>query len=468
MYSEIHSNDKFNDEIKKLKSIIKENEKRIENLQNALVDSQKLILEIHQSLPAQLFNKYDNSIGKLLPLRLKQRILKDKKHVQIQKSIVSSISATKKDILCFPIIDWNYRTQRPHHLLREFVKNGHRVFYFTTTFRKLNKPYSLEILEDGIIQVEFSFDRFFDIYKDKFKKSNLKQFLDNFKSFQKEFDIDAISFVMFPTWVTLVLNLKKLYGYKIIFDCLDDISGFPNLNKKRINEEKILIKNADLVIASSSILFKKINSITKSVKLIPNGGDFEHFQKANSEKILKDIPQPIIGYFGTISEWFDVNLVEFLASKIKNASFVFIGYTYGSNLRKLMKFDNVHFLGEMPYSELPAYLEKFSVCIIPFKLTSLIKSTHPIKIYEYFSQGKPVVSTKIPDLVSIKDICYIAENKEDFLGKLNSALKEENKTLKNKRILYAKENTWIQRFNGLYDSINQIPSIDMNFHEKIK
>src|SRR2546427_4334775 len=37
-------------------------------------------------------------------------------------------------IFAFPVIDWDYRFQRPQHLSLEFARRGHRVFYFSTKF----------------------------------------------------------------------------------------------------------------------------------------------------------------------------------------------------------------------------------------------------------------------------------------------------------------------------------------------
>src|SRR5437773_7110373 len=38
------------------------------------------------------------------------------------------------DIFVFPVIDWDYRFQRPQHLSLEFARSGHRVFYISTKF----------------------------------------------------------------------------------------------------------------------------------------------------------------------------------------------------------------------------------------------------------------------------------------------------------------------------------------------
>jgi len=122
------------------------------------------------------------------------------------------------------------------------------------------------------------------------------------------------------------------------------------------------------------------------------------------------------------------------------------------------------FLGERPYSELPKYLYDFNVCLIPFKNTQLIHATHPVKIYEYLAAGKPVVTTNLDELKPIADLCYIAKDKEDFLEKLDIALKENDNEHVQKRIKFASKNTWQDRFEILYSKLEKIPSINLKHH----
>ncbi|ODS39747.1 MAG: hypothetical protein A7315_10550 [Candidatus Altiarchaeales archaeon WOR_SM1_79] len=133
-----------------------------------------------------------------------------------------------------------------------------------------------------------------------------------------------------------------------------------------------------------------------------------------------------------------------------------IGHTFGSDTGKLKKFHNVHFLGEKQYSEIPRYLYWFDVCIIPFKLIPLIEATHPVKFFEYLSSGKPAVSVKLPELLPYKDLCYLAEDKEDFLKKIEMSLKEDDPEIKRMRIDFAKSNTWEDRYKTLASNVEKI------------
>ena len=456
--------------IEKLQSALAEKESQTVSLQSAIIIYQNIITDIHQSFVLRMLHKYDKTIGKFIPLKPKKYTKSNKiqstqeEHLTNTQKAIQDTKLYKKDIICFPIINWDYRYQRPQHIMTEFAKNGHRVFYLTVNLRKLNKPYEIKQLSENIFQIEFNSPKFFDIYKDVFDKSLLSEVIKSFQIFRDELKLDAVCFVEFPTWTPLVLELKKQFNYRIVFDCLDDFTGFGNVIKEREREEKTLVQNSDLVITSASYLLKKVMKETSKTLFLPNAGEFDHFNKIPSDRPLRDYKKPIIGYFGSIADWFDNDIIEYVAERRPDLTFIFIGHTFGSDVRKLQELKNVHFLGERPYSELPKYLTEFDVCLIPFKIIPLIVATHPVKIYEYLSAGKAVVSTDIPELLPMASLCYIAKDKEDFLRKIDLALKENDNNLVQRRIDFASQNTWEHRFSNLYSTLNNISVLDILHH----
>jgi len=453
-----------------LQSALAEKESQTVSLQSAIIIYQNIITDIHQSFVLRMLHKYDKTIGKFIPLKPKKYTKSNKiqstqeEHLTNTQKAIQDTKLYKKDIICFPIINWDYRYQRPQHIMTEFAKNGHRVFYLTVNLRKLNKPYEIKQLSENIFQIEFNSPKFFDIYKDVFDKSLLSEVIKSFQIFRDELKLDAVCFVEFPTWTPLVLELKKQFNYRIVFDCLDDFTGFGNVIKEREREEKTLVQNSDLVITSASYLLKKVMKETSKTLFLPNAGEFDHFNKIPSDRPLRDYKKPIIGYFGSIADWFDNDIIEYVAERRPDLTFIFIGHTFGSDVRKLQELKNVHFLGERPYSELPKYLTEFDVCLIPFKIIPLIVATHPVKIYEYLSAGKAVVSTDIPELLPMASLCYIAKDKEDFLRKIDLALKENDNNLVQRRIDFASQNTWEHRFSNLYSTLNNISVLDILHH----
>ena len=57
--------------------------------------------------------------------------LKDTESVALLDDSSPVAPLHKADIICFSIIDWEFRYQRPQQLMSQFAAHGHRVFYIT-------------------------------------------------------------------------------------------------------------------------------------------------------------------------------------------------------------------------------------------------------------------------------------------------------------------------------------------------
>ena len=64
----------------------------------------------------------------------------------------------------------------------------------------------------------------------------------------------------------------------------------------------------------------------------------------------------------------------------------------------------MHLEPRRPYAEMPAYVRDFDVGMIPFRVDPMTRAVDPVKIYEYFSLGKPVVARPLPELSRFGDL----------------------------------------------------------------
>ena len=104
--------------------------------------------------------------------------------------------------------------------------------------------------------------------------------------------------VNLPFWRKLVVDLKQEFGWKLGFDVLDLFRAFSNRSPTTEVDEKILIQESDLVLASSSILFDLAKKEGKSPVLLHNATEFEHFHRAVSPiewNEMRNYRHPIIG-----------------------------------------------------------------------------------------------------------------------------------------------------------------------------
>jgi len=65
------------------------------------------------------------------PLKDSIALLPEPDSKQLSKILEESADAPfhRPDVICFSIIDWDFRYQRPQQLVSQFAAHGHRVFY---------------------------------------------------------------------------------------------------------------------------------------------------------------------------------------------------------------------------------------------------------------------------------------------------------------------------------------------------
>lgn len=416
---------------------------RIEALRGALERSQNSIVALHQSRLARLFHAYDTTLGRMLPARPPGR--PGRAGPPLPPGRLGG-PGRGRDVVVFPAIPWGYRRQRIHHIAGRFAAAGHRVFYLGEP-GPLGPPYEAR-RKDGVFQADLRCPSRLDVYKGEISGPALAALESSFGSLEKDARISSpLLYVAFPTWQPLA---EKLAGRgALVYDCADDVSGFPNVSAKRIREERKLAGSADLVVCSSRPLYEQKRALAKKCALVPNGCDYDHF--AGGRGGILGAPGPVVGYFGAVAEWFDTGLVESAARRRPAYTFVLIGDTYGADVRGLMSTGNVRVLGERPYEELPEYLRDFDACMIPFKAGHrLARAASPIKLYEYMAGAKPVVSARLPELEGLG--CLLYDGADDFVEKLDAALAmgpEERARLAD----FARANTWDLRFGQLRSAL---------------
>lgn len=352
------------------------------------------------------------------------------------------------DIIMFPIIDWEFRFQRPQQIAVRFARAGHRVFYARTRFTEQQNPITRSIHE-RVFEVQLPGQSRINLYSHAMDERLETMLSEAFASLRQEFGIvEAVCFVNLPFWRPIALRLRKRFGWKIVYDCMDYHRGFSNTAEQMLKEEEGLSRVSDLVLTSSRPLFTAQSEHNSNCILVPNATDFEHFNSTPHPLPgeLSTLVKPIIGYYGAISDWFDCELIHELALARPQWSFVLIGCTFGANLAPLRHVTNVHLLGEKPYPILPPYLHAFDICVIPFKKTPLTDMTNPVKLFEFLSAGKAVVATDLTELRHYTDYMDLASTSEQWLLAIEKALQDYSPERVAARVEFARHNTWDGRF----------------------
>jgi len=382
----------------------------------------------------------------------------------LQRDATRIRASSPYDVIIFPIIDWDFRFQRPQQIAVRFSKNIGRVFYARSSFSSEDKPLLRQIQED-IIEVLLPGNGLINIYQDALDYVTLKNIIRSFEILRKEYDIvEAIIIVDLPFWTRAALGLRDIFGWKVVYDCMDFHKGFSNISEILLNEEKFLSEKSDLILASSNLLFNERSLQNPKCILVPNGTDFFHFSSEIQDMPdeIKGLGGPIIGYYGAISDWFDSELVGSLARSRPDWNFILIGHTFGADTNPLEGLKNIFILGEKPYDLLPSYLHFFDVCIIPFKKTQLTEATNPVKLFEYLSAGKPVVATDLTELRCYREWVTLESETQGWLKAIESYLDSPIGECSEKRKQFAKINTWDDRFEQInHYAINLFPKVSI-------
>ena len=205
----------------------------------------------------------------------------------------------------------------------------------------------------------------------------------------------------------------------VIYDCMDELTLFKGAPEHLIHQEKYLMSNADIIFTGGKSLYESKKQHHDNVYCFPSSVDEPHFAKAlNGIEIPQDISNlhaPVVGYFGVIDERIDLKLLHVTAKKLPKVFFVMIGPLAKIDESDLPREENIYYLGMKSYNELPNYLKAFDIAMMPFAINDATKYISPTKTLEYMAAGKPIISTKITDVVRDYSNCVsLIENADEF------------------------------------------------------
>jgi glycosyltransferase involved in cell wall biosynthesis len=212
-----------------------------------------------------------------------------------------------------------------------------------------------------------------------------------------------------------------------VYYCIDDYASLPDVDAEAVRAmDDDLTRRADLVFVASETLLAGKSRLNPETYVSPHGVDFAHFVRAQDPDLaipddIAALPRPIVGFFGLIERWIDLGLMEFLAERRPDWTFLMIGRLAIPEAEAPRR-PNLVYLGRRPYESLPAYGKAFSAAIIPYHLTPQVLHANPIKLREYLAMGKPIVSVSTPEIDKFAAHVRIGRNREEMLAHLDAAV----------------------------------------------
>ncbi|MFQ5557731.1 MAG: glycosyltransferase [Acidimicrobiales bacterium] len=208
-------------------------------------------------------------------------------------------------------------------------------------------------------------------------------------------------------------------GYRrVVFNRSDVFSAFPDVDGEVIGRvERRLLRDSDEVLFVNRGLMAAEASSTRAHRLIGHGVDLEHFASArpvdgpppDPPPELAGLARPLIGFYGALDDYtVDLDLLVAVARRLPGASVVVIGPRQ-MDIGVLEREPNIHYLGPVPYDDLPRFAAQFDVGLMPWLRNEWIDRCNPVKLKEYLALGFPIVSTPFPELADHSDDVQVVE-----------------------------------------------------------
>jgi hypothetical protein len=340
--------------------------------------------------------------------------------------VLGRVEGSKGAVIFLPSIGWNVNlVQRPHHLARAFARSGYVVIFDSTNVRDDVR---------GFEEIE----------------PNLFLFCGPASWLRRVPD---------PVLWTFPYNYHEARKYPrpstVIYDWIDDLAVFTDYDAGLIrrNHERA-VAEADVMAAVARTLHARASARRADAIYVPNAVEDALFGAEDlpvpddpAVLRLRGEGKPIAGYYGALARWFDYELVEETARQRPDWNFLLIGPEYDGSLRRasLLGRSNVAWIGPRPYPTLPGYLGLFDVATIPFRLNPITMATSPLKLYEYFAGGRPVIATAMSECVAHGEVDVVA-TAEEFATALDPARSRGRDPAQRTRLrAVAAANSWTAR-----------------------
>lgn len=249
----------------------------------------------------------------------------------------------------------------------------------------------------------------------------------------------------------------------VIYDCMDELSGFKNAPPELVGRERELFSRADLVFTGGESLYEAKRKQHRAVYAFPSSIDAAHFSKAMSiddeNEAQMHIGHPRIGFVGVLDERLDIDLLAAIADLRPELNFIMVGPVVKIDEADLPRRQNIYYLGGKAYDELPSVLAGWDVAMMPFALNEATRYISPTKTPEYLAAGLPVVSTPIADVArpyGEMGLVHIAATPEEFVMALDSALVEDAHDRRERVADFLRDRSWDKTYAEMSDLIEGV------------
>jgi glycosyltransferase involved in cell wall biosynthesis len=373
-------------------------------------------------------------------------------------------------IVCLPINEWAGLPVNSHHLMREAASRGYRVLYVDpiglrrpTMSRKdvAKLGRRLRLLRAPLSSVEPRISRLapaaIPLQDSKLGVAVNKRLLAlQIRRALVRLRADRVLLWAYPP--QLVALRSEIPCELAIYHRTDDYVSLPGVNAELLAAWEVqAVDDADLCIAPARAYLDGPLRNARNALWVPNAVDHRFFDPSRiGPDPLPQIGRPRLLVMGTFDSWVDVDLLHDVLSSRPSWTLVLAG-TAKISLERLLALENVHFLGRVPFEELPTLVSHCDVGLVPFRIGPVAADATPSKLYQYLAGGLPVVCTPFLDPQLFDGHVAIGPAAADqFTEAIEGLLAEDSHATRQARQTFVREHSWAARFDAIEHELERL------------
>ncbi|MDP8937791.1 MAG: glycosyltransferase [Actinomycetota bacterium] len=303
-------------------------------------------------------------------------------------------NALPGDLVVLSHLRWTFVWQRPQHLVSRLAR-GRRTWF-------VEEPWPVEGLEEPRLVVEDHGDVTRVTLEVPgpgtqacFSDPRAAGYDDMLLDLVGGSD-DRVAWLYTPMALPLAQALNPTV---LVYDVMDDLAAFKGASPELVLRQRQSLKRSDVVFTGGRSLHRSVVARRPDrTHCFPSGVDPDHY--APAIELRQPGSRRVAGYVGVIDERLDLGLVATLAESLPDWEIRMVGPVAKIDEADLPQAPNITYPGPAQYADLPEVMAGFDVALMPFALNEATRSISPTKTLEYLAAGLPVVSTRVPDVVS--------------------------------------------------------------------
>ena len=313
------------------------------------------------------------------------------------------MTAAHRDLVVLSHLRWTWVWQRPQHLIARLA--GERAGHGARTWF-VEEPVPTDAVDMPVLRTEVSgpITRVWLEVPANGSMGHRPFGAPGSETYAEELaellDADAESVDVW-LYTPMALDIAEaLRPALLIYDVMDDLGSFKHAPEGLVLRQRRALATADLVFTGGRSLDRSVAPTRAPLPThcFPSGVESAHYAQSRGLRTKRD--RPVAGYVGVIDERLDLDLVARLAADLSDWDIHMAGPLAKIDEVDLPQAENLHWLGMQSYADLPRVMAGFDVALMPFALNEATKNISPTKTLEYLAAGLPVVSTRVPDVVT--------------------------------------------------------------------